>query len=124
MLTSLTSGLVLEVSFNIIYLLVVWDLVFAMWRRKDRVITVNRQVALSFVRAFTVLALGDSFHLGFRVWVYVYAYIYGSNKNFNLAIEQRWIIFDHKIGLVGLGGLATAVTITFFYMVIFQYDDI
>ncbi len=88
-----------EVGFNIIYLIVVWIMTGIMSLRMGKVNEKNRKSANLFRWAFLLLALGDTGHVGFRVA----AYALGGLEQNNL--------------LVGLGALATAVTVTFFYVV-------
>jgi hypothetical protein len=52
-----------------------------------------------------LLALGDTGHVGFRVWAY------GLGD-----LEATTTLAGLEMGLVGLGALATAVTVTFFYV--------
>jgi hypothetical protein len=95
-----------EVVFNVLYLLTVWGLVIAMTRRLDEVRTTNLPVARYFILAFALLALGDTGHVGFRVW----AYALGN-------LEAEISLFGFNLGLVGLGALSTAITVTLFYLV-------
>ena len=88
----------MEISFNVAYLIVVWALVIAMLRRQPTVAQENQDVTKLFIWAFALLALGDTGHVGFRV----------------LAYAQGGL--DSTSTLVGLGALATAVTVTFFYV--------
>lgn len=88
-----------EVGFNILYLIVVWVMVIVMSRRLGEVDKANYKVANLFRWAFFLLALGDTGHVGFRVAAYALG-----------GLEQNAL-------LVGLGALATAVTVTFFYAV-------
>jgi hypothetical protein len=88
-----------EIGFNIIYLFVVWVLTTIMTVRLGEVSIENRKIASLFRWAFVLLALGDTGHVGFRVA----AYALGGLEQNNL--------------LVGLGALATAITVTFFYVV-------
>ena len=88
---------VVEVIFNISYLIVVWALVVMMARRPADVAPENQAVAKRVMWAFALLALGDTGHVGFRVLAYA---------NGGL---------DANPTLVGLGALATAITVTFFY---------
>lgn len=98
-----------EISFNIAYLIVVWGLVIAMTRRRTRVAPEERRVA-SLVRwAFALLALGDTGHVGFRVLAYALG---------DLGATAR--IFGLELGLVGLGALSTAVTVTLFYILMLE----
>ena len=94
-----------EVGFNIIYLLVVWGLVIAMTIQRDRVAPADRQVAKLMRWAFFLLALGDTGHVGFRVWAYAAG-----------GLGTTITLLGLPVGLVGLGALATAITVTFFYV--------
>jgi hypothetical protein len=96
----------LEIVFNVLYLLTVWSLVIAMSRRLDLSNSSDQRVARYFILAFALLALGDTGHVGFRVW----AYALGN-------LEARISLFRLNLGLVGLGALSTAITVTLFYVV-------
>jgi hypothetical protein len=87
-----------EIGFNVLYLIVVWFMVYLMTRRLPDVSSENYPVANRFRWAFLLLALGDTGHVGFRVVAYALG-----------GLEQNplW---------VGLGALATAITVTFFYL--------
>lgn len=87
-----------EVVFNITYLVVIWTLVVLMARRLPQVAPANQAVAKRLMWAFALLALGDTGHVGFRV----VAYALGG--------------LEAHPGLVGLGALSTAYTVTLFYM--------
>ncbi len=93
-----------EVSFNIAYLIVVWGLVIAMLRRQPTVNCDDQPVTELFIWAFALLALGDTGHVGFRVLAY-------SMDGLGSIIS----LFGREVGLVGLGALSTAVTVTLFY---------
>jgi hypothetical protein len=95
-----------EVTFNILYLLTIWGLVIAMLRRLDGVKTFDLKVARYFILAFALLALGDTGHVGFRVW----AYALGD-------LSTHISVLGIDLGLVGLGALSTAITVTLFYVV-------
>ncbi len=95
----------MEISFNIAYLLAIWGLVAAMQLRNRQLGTRQRRLRAMFIAAFALLALGDTGHVGFRVL----AYFQGASLSANLAGDG--------LGLVGLGALATAVTVTFFYAI-------
>ena len=88
---------IMEISFNIIYLLIIYIFVLIMLLRlkftKEKIITYR------YALAFFLLALGDTGHVGFRVL----AFLNGGLENNSL--------------LVGAGALSTAITITFFYMI-------
>ena len=87
----------IEVLFNVSYLVVVWGLVIAMSGRQPAVEPVNRPVAARVLWAFALLALGDTGHVGFRVLAYALGGL------------------EAQPTLVGVGALATAITVTFFY---------
>ncbi len=94
-----------EIIFNISYLVVVWGLVLVMWLRRNELEASDRRLANLAVAAFGLLALGDTGHVGFRVW----AYALGS-------LESQIQIFGYSLTLAGVGALMTAVTVTFFYL--------
>lgn len=98
-----------EIVFNLTYLIVVWGLVIAMIRRRPDVAPANRRAADLVIWAFALLALGDTGHVGFRVW----AYAQGS-------LESTIQFLGQTVGLVGLGALATAVTVTLFYVLMLE----
>jgi hypothetical protein len=97
----------MEIVFNVAYLSVVWTLVIAMWRDRHQVSPCDGPISRLFFSAFLLLVLGDSGHLGFRLW----AYALGD-------IEAHVGLFGLELGLVGLGALATAVTVTLFYVLV------
>lgn len=89
-----------EIIFDVLYLLAIWLLVILMWNRRAYLNDETRKVGQLFIAAFFLLALGDTGHVGFRVVAYARG---------GLAANPS---------LVGMGALATAVTVTFFYMVV------
>jgi hypothetical protein len=96
----------MEVSFNSVYLVTIWVLVALMFVRRMLVSVQNRPLANFFVLAFGLLALGDTGHVGFRIAGYLMGDL---ETTFRLAgMEWTW---------VGLGALSTAITVTFFYVV-------
>jgi hypothetical protein len=99
----------MEITFNVLYLLVVWGLVFAMARHEWAVAPSDLRVARTIRRAFTFLALGDTGHVGFRVLAYAQGDL-GAKIN----------LFGHELGLVGLGALSTAITVTVFYLLMLE----
>ena len=100
-----TMRMWVEVGFNIVYLVAIWGLVITMTLQRDQVAPADRKVA-SLVRwAFFLLALGDTGHVGFRLWAYAAG-----------GLESTVTLFGQTVGLVGLGALATAVTVTIFYV--------
>jgi hypothetical protein len=94
-----------EITFNISYLIVVWGVVVSMYSKRENVRLSNRKVADLIRWAFALLAFGDTGHVGFRVLAY-------ASGEINSTIS----IFGYEIGLVGLGALATAITVTLFYV--------
>jgi hypothetical protein len=98
-----------EISFNLAYLIAIWGLVIAMKRNQSRVAAEDRSVADLFLWAFTLLAAGDTGHVGFRVLAYALG-----------GLETEIFILGLQLGLVGLGALATAVTVTFFYVLMLE----
>lgn len=98
-----------EILFNLAYLVVVWGLVVAMRQRRTIVAPTDRRVANLVLWAFALLALGDTGHVGFRVLAYAQG-----------GLEARPTFLGQQLGLVGLGALATAVTVTFFYVLMLE----
>jgi hypothetical protein len=94
-----------EVVFNVAYLIAIWGIVILMTVRRERVAPQKRRVAALGRWAFFLLALGDTGHVGFRVWAYAAG-----------GLENTVTVLGRDVGLVGLGALATAITVTFFYV--------
>ncbi|MBK9710188.1 MAG: hypothetical protein IPO81_02460 [Kouleothrix sp.] len=94
-----------EISFNIVYLVVVWWLVAVMVRRRSAVAPSAWPVAARVIAAFALLALGDTGHVGFRVLAYALG-----------GLDAQPLVLGVPISLVGLGALATAFTLTLFYV--------
>jgi len=95
----------IEVTFNVAYLAAVWGLVAAMWRRRPWVASADRPIADRFMAAFALLALGDTGHVGLRVAAYALG-----------GLTTQPVLFGRPVSLVGLGALATAYTVTLFYV--------
>ena len=98
-----------EILFNLAYLVAIWGLVIAMRRNRSRIAAADRRVADLFFWAFTLLALGDTGHVGFRVLAYALD-----------GLETEISVLGLQLGLVGLGALATAITVTFFYVLMLE----
>lgn len=96
-----------EITFNIGYLIVIWGLVIAMTRQQTHVAPQKRENVRLFTLAFGLLALGDTGHVGFRAL----GYILGD-------LETTLTFLGQTATLVGLGALSTAVTVTFFYVIV------
>lgn len=94
-----------EVIFNVAYLIAIWGIVIMMTLHRDRVAPQDRRVVALARWAFALLALGDTAHVGFRVWAYAAG-----------ELESTIAILGREIGLVGPGALATSVTVTLFYV--------
>jgi hypothetical protein len=93
-----------EISFNLAYLAAIWGLVAAMFRQQPNLPSERQYLTRPFVGAFSLLALGDTGHVGFRA----VAYLIGD-------LEITLTLLGSKITLVGLGALSTAITVTLFY---------
>lgn len=97
--------IVIESSFNVTYLIVVWSLVVLMVLRRKELSAEDRPAGQRMMWAFALLALGDTGHVGFRVWGY---------STGGLEKHVSWMGLN--LSPVGLGALATAITVTFFYV--------
>lgn len=103
-----------EIGFNVAYLVAIWGLVIVMYRRRTEVAPTNRTLAALLTGAFALLALGDTGHVGFRVLAYAMGGLEGSSVT----------VLGRELGLVGMGALATAITVTFFYaLVLFMWRE-
>ena len=89
-----------EIIFDVLYLITVWALVMFMWMKRSNLKEETKRIGLLFILAFFLLALGDTGHVGFRVIAY------GTGG------------LEDNPTLVGLGALATAITVTGFYMIV------
>lgn len=92
----------MEIGFNILYLLGIYLLIYLMFRRHQSARFISQPGAEIFILAFLLLAIGDTGHVGFRLL----AYATGGLENNEV--------------LVGLGALATAITITVFYVLLIE----
>ncbi len=72
-----------------------------MFRRRGELSGERRRLADLVTLAFALLALGDTGHVGFRVWAYALG-----------GLESQVTVLGRAISLVGAGALATAVTVT------------
>lgn len=89
---------IMEMLFNVFYLVVIWIVVYMMYKGMSNVSEKNKNVAKTFALSFLLLALGDTGHVGFRVVGYLKK---GLQEN---------------AALLGYGKLITALTVTVFYM--------
>lgn len=97
----------IEIVFDITYLLTIWVLAACMFKKVAGVRPKDLPVAHNMILAFVLLALGDTGHVGFRIL----AYCMGS-------LEAKLNIFGVQLSLAGVGALTTAITVTFFYIII------
>ena len=97
---SLDTTEIMEISFNILYLVTIYVLVILMFVRRKNVEQANQKQTNRIFLAFFLLALGDTGHVGFRVIAYALG-----------GLESNAL-------LVGLGALSTAITVGIFYMLI------
>jgi len=97
---SLDTAEIMEISFNILYIVSIYVLVILMFLRRKNVEQSNRKQANRILIAFFLLALGDTGHVGFRVIAYALG-----------GLEANAL-------LVGLGALSTSITVGIFYMII------
>jgi hypothetical protein len=88
--------MIVEVGFNIAYLLTIWTVVALMLARFGKTAAADRPLFKRLLWMFALLALGDSGHVGFRVVAYL-----------NGGLEAN-------AALLGIGALSTAVTVTVF----------
>lgn len=100
-----TMRMWIEITFNLLYLITVWGLVIAMLRRKRSLLPEERSLGQLFIWAFAFLALGDTGHVGFRVLAYALG-----------GLDTSVTVLGSRFGLVGLGALSTAATVTVFYV--------
>ncbi len=96
-----------ETIFNIAYLIIVWWLVIAMINRRELVDAKEHRVAGLIMWAFFWLGLGDIGHVGFRVVAYAMG-----------GLNAAMTLFGRHIMLAPMGSLATAITFTFFYVIL------
>ena len=101
-----TTRFWIEISFNILYLVTVCWIVFAMFSRRSMVAADERKTANLLLLAFFFLALGDLGHVGFRLVAYALN-----------GLETSVIVFGQQLRIAPMGSLATAITFTFFYII-------
>jgi len=100
MVASQAAGRVIELGFDGLYLISLWLLVIGQNQRLRSLEEQARRAARPLVLAFSLLALGDSAHVGFRLLGLV-----------------RGPLHD---GWIGYGALATAITVTLFDLLLLQ----
>jgi len=92
----------MEIGFNILSLLSIYLIVGLMFHRYRSENYAPQPGSVPLLWAFSLLALGDTGHVGFRLLAFARG-----------GLEQNEV-------LVGLGALASAVTITMFYMLMLE----
>jgi hypothetical protein len=97
---------IFETVFDVAYLLAVWGIVILMTVRMKNVSALNQKTARLVRLAFILLAAGDTGHVGFRVVA----------QGLGL-MDQNIMVFGEPMNLIGIGMMATAFTVTMFYMV-------
>jgi len=103
--------MITEIGFNVLYLIFIWILVYRMFRANGYRSYTDRGVGHLFRLGFLFLAIGDTGHVGFRVW----AYALGS-------LDATVQVFGMTIPLVGAGALSTAVLVTVLYMLMAEAE--
>ena len=89
-----------ELIFDAIYLAVIWTIVFRMYGRLRTLSEDRLPLAQTLALAFALLGLGDTAHVGFRIVAHLTGGIEANPQ------------------LLGIGKLATAVTVTIFYVLL------
>lgn len=87
-----------ESAFNVFYLVTIYILIFLMIKAAGNLSKENKGIPRLLIAGFALLALGDTGHVGFRVA----AYLLGGLE-------------AHAV-LLGIGSMATAVTVTGLYL--------
>lgn len=95
----------MEIAFDAAYLVVVWALTVAFFRNRGRLSAADRPVGELFPWAFLLLGSGDTFHVGARL-----VGLLRGDLDFTLHLGGL------ELGAVGIGALATALTVTVFYV--------
>ncbi len=101
---SVSAGQWFEVVFDVSYLVVIYALVVSMSLRLAHAAD-PQYVLRRFRDGFLLLALGDTGHVGLRA----YALLTGG-------LDARVTVLGASVHLVGLGALATAITVTLLYL--------
>ncbi len=98
--------ILMEMTFNITYMIVIWALVLALFIKRDDVVKEKRPLGTLFLWAFFLLALGDTAHVGFRIFIR------------GLGYSDTLVIGNTSWNLIGYGVLFTSITISLFYAVL------
>jgi hypothetical protein len=102
-----TARMWVEILFNLTYLVAIYWLVVLMFTKKPQLESRRQHTLNPIIWAFLLLAVGDTGHVGFRVLAYALG-----------GLEKTVTLFGREFGLVGVGALSTAATVTIFYMLI------
>lgn len=97
----------MEIAFDVSYLVAIFAFVALMSARLTDAGPAQQLLLRRFRDGFLFLALGDTGHVGFRV----VALLRGG-------LETRVELAGASVPLVGVGALATAITVTFLYMLL------
>ena len=89
-----------ELIFDAIYLAVIWAIVFRMYARLRTLPEDRLPLARTLALAFALLGLGDTAHVGFRIVAHLTGGVEANPQ------------------LLGVGKLATAITVTIFYVLL------
>lgn len=89
-----------EIIFDVLYLAAIWIITAYMYKKRSNLLEGTKKIGNLFIWSFFLLALGDTGHVGFRVLAYAMG-----------GLEANSMI-------VGIGKLATALTVTIFYMLV------
>ena len=103
--------LIPEIGFNIFYLIFIWILVIKMFRSTGYHADKDQGAGHLLRLAFLVLAIGDTGHVGFRLW----AYALGD-------VEASVNVFGVPMPLIGTGALLTSFLVTVFYMLMAEVE--
>ena len=100
----MTTGFIqwIEILFDLVYLTIIWIVVLLMFNRRKNIHSENQTISKLFQWTFFLLALGDTGHVGFRVLAYI-----------------RGGLAENPL-LLGVGKLATAITVSIFYMLLVE----
>ena len=89
-----------ELLFDAIYLVVIWAIVFRMYGKMRMLPDDRLPLARTLALAFALLGLGDTAHVGFRIVAHLRGGVEANPQ------------------LLGIGKLATAITVTIFYVLL------
>lgn len=103
--------MMMEIGFNLFYLIFIWTLVIRMYISRNYDADRDRGIGGLMRLGFLLLAIGDTGHVGFRVW----AYLLGS-------LDATINLSGLEIPLVGAGALSTAILVTFLYLLMAEAE--